>query len=145
MSTHPDVHAVAPDPIAACILWLRGQLADLVDPTHIKTDLKDFQQGDTWLTVSNPAGGYTPNTSGVFHVSRVDINAYASTKLAAHLLARTAIARLRDMWGHSFADGVCGAVKISVDPCDQTDQLSQSPRFTAEVFIWMRPLRASEQ
>jgi hypothetical protein len=139
------VNPVAPDAVAASIVWLQDKLTALVPAENIRTDLRDFEQGQTWLTVSNPAGGYTPNSDQLFHITRVDINAYASTKLAAHLLARTAIARLQDMWGHTFDDGVCGRVKVSVDPCDQTDQLSQTPRYTAEVFIWMRPLRASEQ
>jgi hypothetical protein len=143
VSTHTENTPVAPDAIAASIVWLREKLTALIDPTHIKTDLKDFAQGDTWLTVSNPAGGYTPNANRM-HVTRIDINCYAPTKLDAHLLARTAVARLRDMWGHTFDDGVVGAVEVSVDPCDQTDQLSQSPRFTAEVFVYMRPKRASE-
>jgi hypothetical protein len=145
MSTHLDVNPVAPDAVAAAIVWLRDKLSSLLPADHISVDLRNFEQGDTWLTVSNPAGGYTPNSDTHFHITRVDINAYAPDKLSAHLLARTAIARLQDMWGHTFDDGVCGKVKISVDPCDQTDQLSQNPRFTAEVFVWMRPLRPSEQ
>jgi hypothetical protein len=143
MSTHLDVNPVQPDAVAACLVWLRDKLTALVDPTHIKTDLVGYTQGDTWLTVSNPAGGYTPLT-GFMSATRVDINAYAPTKLEAHKLARTAVARCQDMWAHTFDDGVVGAVEISVRPCDQTDQLSQSPRYTAEVFVYMRPKRSSE-
>ena len=142
MSTHLDVNPVQPDAVAACITWLRDKLTDVPDE-QIKIDLRGYEQGDTWITVSNPAGGYTPRAN-FMTVTRVDINVYAPTKLAAHQLARTAIARLLDMWGHEFSDGVVGAVKVSVAPCDQTDQLSQSPRYTAEVFVYMRPLRTNE-
>ena len=137
-SAHRTVNQTMPDAVAVMIGFLSGH-QDLIDlGATVKVNKTGFNQGDLWLTVANPASGRY-NSARSQYACELDLVSYGPNKESAHELLRTAIAASLDAWGYMTTDTVVNRVDPLLGPSDQTDFVTDEPRYVASIMVYVRP------